>query len=46
MDNGYKLTVTQLNEYVNGMLKRDLLLNNVCVCGDLSGIPQDIFIFR
>ena len=40
MDNGYKLTVTQLNEYVNGMLKRDLLLNNVCVCGELSGFKR------
>ena len=40
LDNGYKLTVTQLNEYVNGMLKRDLLLNNVCVCGELSGFKR------
>lgn len=39
-DNGYKLTVTQLNEYVNSMLKQDVLLSNVCVCGEISGFKR------
>lgn len=39
-DNGYKLTVTQLNEYVNSMLKQDMLLSNVCVCGEISGFKR------
>ncbi len=39
-DNGYRLTVSQLNEYVNGMLKTDILLSNVCVCGEISGFKR------
>jgi len=37
---GYKLTVTQLNEYVNGLLRGDALLGSVCVCGELSGFKR------
>jgi len=40
LDNGYRLTVSQLNEYVNGLLKSDSLLGHVCVCGEISGFKR------
>lgn len=40
LDNGYRLTVSQLNEYVNGLLKGDSLLSHVCVCGEISGFKR------
>lgn len=40
LDNGYRLTVSQLNEYVNSLLKSDGLLSHVCVCGEISGFKR------
>ena len=40
LDNGYRLTVSQLNEYVNGLLKSDSLLSHVCVSGEISGFKR------
>ena len=40
LDNGYRLTVSQLNEYVNGLLRSDSLLSHVCVCGEISGFKR------
>lgn len=40
LDNGYRLTVSQLNEYVSGLLKSDSLLSHVCVCGEISGFKR------
>ena len=40
LDNGYRLTVSQLNEYVNSLLKSDSLLSHVCVCGEISGFKR------
>ncbi|MBQ3132074.1 MAG: exodeoxyribonuclease VII large subunit [Clostridia bacterium] len=34
------MTVSQLNEYVNGLLKSDSLLSHVCVCGEISGFKR------
>lgn len=39
-DNGYTLSVTQLNEYVAGLLKRDLLLQGIRVRGEVSGFKR------
>lgn len=39
-DNGYTLSVTQLNEYVAGLLRRDLLLQGVGVRGEVSGFKK------
>ena len=39
-DNGYTLSVTQLNEYVAGLLKRDLLLQGLRVRGEVSGFKR------
>lgn len=38
--NGYTLSVTQLNEYVSGLLKRDLLLQGLSVRGEISGFKR------
>ncbi|MDR0840945.1 MAG: exodeoxyribonuclease VII large subunit [Christensenellaceae bacterium] len=40
MDNGYTLSVTQLNEYVNGMLRRDPLLSSLSIRGEISGFKR------
>ena len=40
LDNGYRLTVSQLNEYANSLLKSDSLLSHVCVCGEISGFKR------
>ena len=40
IDNGCRLTVSQLNEYINGLLKSDSLLSHVCVCGEISGFKR------
>ncbi|MBR4019463.1 MAG: exodeoxyribonuclease VII large subunit [Clostridia bacterium] len=34
------MTVSQLNEYVNGLLKSDSLLSHVCVSGEISGFKR------
>ncbi|NCB30429.1 MAG: exodeoxyribonuclease VII large subunit, partial [Clostridia bacterium] len=39
-DNGYTLSVTQLNEYVSGLFRRDLLLQGVRVRGEISGFKR------
>ena len=39
-DNGYTLSVTQLNEYVAGLFRRDLLLQGVRVRGEVSGFKK------
>lgn len=39
-DNGYTLSVTQLNEYVSGLLRRDLLLQGLRVRGEISGFKR------
>lgn len=39
-DNGYTLSVTQLNEYVAGLFRRDLLLQGVRVRGEVSGFKR------
>lgn len=39
-DNGYTLSVTQLNEYVAGLFRRDLLLQGVRVRGEISGFKK------
>ena len=38
--NGYTLSVSQLNEYVAGLFKRDLLLQGVRVRGEISGFKR------
>ena len=40
MDTEYILSVTQLNEYVNAMLKRDALLSRLAVRGEISGFKR------
>lgn len=40
LDNSYRLTVSQLNEYVNSILKSDSLLSHVCVSGEISGFKR------
>lgn len=35
-----KLSVTQLNEYVNGLLTQDVLLSSICVRGEVSGFKR------
>lgn len=40
MQNGYVLTVTQLNEYVAGLLQRDVLLRGLSVRGEVSGYKR------
>ncbi|MBQ7112974.1 MAG: exodeoxyribonuclease VII large subunit [Clostridia bacterium] len=40
MQNGYVLTVTQLNEYVAGLLQRDMLLRGLSVRGEVSGFKR------
>lgn len=40
LDNGYRLTVSQLNEYANSLLKSDGLLSHVCVSGEISGFKR------
>lgn len=37
-ENGYVLRVSQLNEYVNGMLQREILLQHIGVRGEISGL--------
>lgn len=37
-ENGYVLRVSQLNEYVNGMLQREILLQHIGVRGEISGV--------
>ena len=39
-DTGYVLSVTQLNEYVNGLLRRDVLLQGLQVRGEVSGFKR------
>ncbi len=39
-NNDYILSVTQLNEYVASMLKRDILLENIGVRGEISGLVK------
>ncbi|MDD4075711.1 MAG: exodeoxyribonuclease VII large subunit [Eubacteriales bacterium] len=38
MENDYVLRVSQLNEYVNGMLRRETLLQHIGVRGEISGL--------
>ena len=40
MDNGYVLTVTQLNEYAKSLLERDPLLRGLSVRGEISGFKR------
>ncbi|MDO5110905.1 MAG: exodeoxyribonuclease VII large subunit [Clostridia bacterium] len=40
MENGYVLRVSQLNEYVNGMLRRETLLQHIGVRGEISGMKR------
>ena len=40
MENGYVLRVSQLNEYVNGMLRRETLLQHIGVRGEVSGVKH------
>ncbi|MBE5785702.1 MAG: exodeoxyribonuclease VII large subunit [Clostridiales bacterium] len=40
MQNGYVLSVTQLNEYVAGLLQRDVLLRGLTVRGEVSGFKR------
>lgn len=40
MQSGYVLTVTQLNEYVAGLLQRDVLLRSLSVRGEVSGLKR------
>lgn len=40
MDNGYVLTVTQLNEYAKSLLERDPLLRGLSVRGEISGFKH------
>lgn len=40
MDNGYVLTVTQLNEYAKALLERDPLLRGLSVRGEISGFKR------
>lgn len=39
-ENGYVLRVSQLNEYVSGMLRRESLLQHIGVRGELSGLKR------
>lgn len=39
-DNDYILSVTQLNEYVAAQLKQDILLGNIGVRGEISGLVK------
>ena len=40
MQSGYVLSVTQLNEYVAGLLQRDVLLRSLSVRGEVSGFKR------
>ena len=40
MQSGYVLTVTQLNEYVAGLLQREVLLRSLSVRGEVSGLKR------
>jgi exodeoxyribonuclease VII large subunit len=40
MDNGYVLSVTQLNEYAKTLIERDPLLRSLCVRGEISGFKR------
>ena len=40
MSGEYVLSVTQLNEYAANLLRRDFLLKNVAVCGEVSGLKK------
>ncbi len=40
MQDGYTLTVTQLNDYVAGLLQRDALLRGLSVRGEVSGLKR------
>lgn len=40
MNDKYVLTVSQLNEYVNNMLRNDLLLGSVSIRGEISGFKR------
>ncbi len=40
MTEGYILSVTQLNEYVNTLLRNDVLLGSVSIRGEISGFKR------
>ena len=40
MTDGYILSVTQLNEYVNTLLRNDVLLGSVSIRGEISGFKR------
>ena len=40
MTDGYILSVTQLNEYVNTLLRNDVLLGSVSIRGEISGFKK------
>ena len=40
MTEGYILSVTQLNEYVNTLLRNDVLLGSVSIRGEISGFKK------
>lgn len=40
MENGYIVSVSQANEYVNGLLQQDALLRNLGIRGEISGFKR------
>jgi len=40
MDNGYIVSVSQANEYVNSLLQQDALLRNLGIRGEISGFKR------